>query len=75
LSYKEKLELEGLPQKLDQLETEQQEIYTAMADAEFFKKGKDQIVQVRSRLKTVEADIANSYERWEQLERIIEGNP
>ncbi|MGB5984388.1 MAG: ATP-binding cassette domain-containing protein [Desulfobacterales bacterium] len=73
LSFNETYELKALPRKIDELETEQQTLYAAMADAAFFKQTKEEIVGRQARLTRVEALIKAGYERWEALEQIAQG--
>lgn len=68
LGYMEKRELEALPKKIEDLETEQQQLFSAVSDPEFYKKPKTQMSGLQSRLEAVEAEIADAYERWETLE-------
>ncbi len=70
LGYMEKRELEDLPQTIDTLEAEQKELYEAMSDPLFYKKEKEKIATVKTRLDEVEHEIKTAYLRWEELERI-----
>ncbi len=70
LGYMEKRELQDLPQKIDALEAEQKELFACMADPLFYKKEKNEIKRIRTRLAQVEQDIATAYQRWEELEAI-----
>jgi len=70
LSYKEQRELEGLPARIEALESEQSGLYATMADTTFYQKGKDEIARAQDRLKAVEDELAAAYERWEMLEAI-----
>jgi len=74
LTYREQQELEALPQEIDALESEQQELYARMADSAFFKKAKEEIVAVQARLEAVEAAISAGYQRWEELEQVGDGS-
>ena len=70
LGYMEKRELKDLPQKIDALESEQQELYEILSDPLFYKKTKEEIREVKTRLHEVEHDIEAAYRRWEALESI-----
>jgi ATP-binding cassette subfamily F protein uup len=79
LSYNEKRklqmeyqELQDLPKKIEQLETEQNEIHLTMADPAFFKKHVDEIVKTQDRLAEIEKDLQDTYQRWESLEEQFE---
>ncbi len=67
LSYREKRELESLPEKIEHLEKELQQLHEKMADPEFYSK-KGNISKARKNLKSLEQDLASAYERWETLE-------
>jgi ATP-binding cassette subfamily F protein uup len=69
LSYKEQRELEALPLRIEALEGEQQALYDAVSDPDFYKKEKVEITAIRSRLESVETEIALAYNRWEALEK------
>jgi len=68
LSFNEKRELEALPKQIEQLDAEQAELTEKMADAEFFQQDKDVIAASTQRLEQIEQELANAYQRWEQLE-------
>ncbi len=68
LGYMEQRELQALPQQIEALETEQQHLFTAVCDPDFYKKTKTEMSALQARLETVETQIAAAYERWEILE-------
>ena len=68
LTFKEQRELEALPQRIEVLETEQQQLYQAMGDPMFYQKGKDEIANVKDRVSSLECELAEAYQRWETLE-------
>jgi ABC transport system ATP-binding/permease protein len=68
LGFNEKRELEGLPQRINTLELEQQRLYGAGADPLLYKKGKEEVIRVKTRLAEVEGDIEQAYLRWEELD-------
>lgn len=70
LTYKEERELETLPQYIEDLEQEQQQLYGSMADPDFFKKGGKEIAKAKERLAFLEKELAAAYERWQSLEEI-----
>ena len=71
LTFKEARELETLPQKIEAMETEQQEIYNSMADPSFYRQESALIIQAKARIEELEQSLAIAYERWEKLEAII----
>jgi ABC transport system ATP-binding/permease protein len=75
LSYKEKRarevqqrELAELPQRIEALEAEQHNLSLAMADASFYQRSSAEIGQAASRMKQLEEELAQAYQRWEELE-------
>ncbi len=68
ISYKEQRDLEALPIKIEQLETELKQLHEQMAEPEFFQQEKDEIVKVQAALQQSEQALAESYKRWEELE-------
>ena len=68
LTFKEQRELEALPQRIEVLEAEQQQLYQAMGDPMFYQKGKDEIANVKARVSSLERELAEAYQRWETLE-------
>lgn len=68
LTNKERAELEALPKRIEELETEQAELTAKLGDAEFFKKGGAEVTKATSRLTEIEAEIAAAYQRWSELE-------
>lgn len=75
LGYKEQRELEVLPQRIETLEAEQQMLYETVSDPDFYKNEKANITAIRSRLETVETEIALAYDRWEFLEQYRKSSP
>jgi len=73
LGYMQKRELNDLPQKIDTLESRQKELFEALSDPLFYKKGKEEIARVKAHLDHVENEIETAYLRWEELDNIGEG--
>ncbi|GAA4439940.1 ATP-binding cassette domain-containing protein [Bremerella cremea] len=74
LSYKEQRELESLPEKIESLEAEQEQIQAKMADPGFYQKPQDEIKQVTQRLESIGDELLMALERWEELATIQEGS-
>ncbi len=68
LTYKEKLELEKLPEQIETLEAEVASIHTTMGDPDFYQQSREKIAEVTAVLKQKEAELAEVYARWEELE-------
>jgi len=74
LGFMEKRELKELPLKIDAFEAQQKELYSAMSDPMFYKKGKEEITRVKTHLAELENKIEAAYLRWEALESIAKGS-
>lgn len=72
LSFKEQKELEQLPKQIEQMESEQNDLHTAMASPAFYQQDKSQISKTTERLQTLQQQLSDAYERWETLEAIAE---
>lgn len=71
LSFKEKRELEELPKRIEQLETEQAELHENMADPSIYQQGDSaKITGMQERLQAIESELEKVYKRWEELEAI-----
>jgi ATP-binding cassette subfamily F protein uup len=70
LNYKEQRELAALPRKIEELEEEQNQLYQAVSDPMFYKKGNDEAAVIRTRLSTLHSELDNAYQRWETLETL-----
>jgi ATP-binding cassette subfamily F protein uup len=68
MSFKEKRELEELPEIIENLEAEQNELYRSMSDPEFYQKNGPEVASALARLKTVELRLDEAYSRWEALD-------
>jgi len=70
LSFKEQRELEALPKKIENLESQQAKVHQEMAEADFYKQAPEKIVAANNRLATIQADLVSLYARWEKLEAL-----
>jgi ATP-binding cassette subfamily F protein uup len=68
LSYKERLELEALPAKIEALETEQRDLNDAILRPTFYREPPDQIAATLARIEAIGAALAACYQRWDALE-------
>ena len=76
LSYKEQRALEAqqkelaeLPKIIEALEKEQHHLAEAMASPAFYQRDNADITKTVERLKELEIELANAYQRWEELEK------
>ncbi len=70
LGFYEQKELDALPQTIECLEMEQQEMFQNMGDPELYKKDKADIVAMNDRLEDLKRLLAEDYARWEELEQL-----
>ena len=70
LSFKERRELESLPQAIEELEARQNALHLKMADPGYHRQGADQIKAARTELERIEQELVAAYGRWEALECI-----
>ncbi|MEK6238642.1 MAG: ABC transporter ATP-binding protein, partial [Planctomycetales bacterium] len=73
LSYKEQRELESLPQVIEKLETAAAAMHQAMAAPDFYQRASDQIAADQEKLNEIEANLAETFTRWEELESLFVG--
>ncbi|MCO8125114.1 ATP-binding cassette domain-containing protein [Stieleria sp. TO1_6] len=69
LSYKEKRELESLPERIETLEQQIADLHQAMADPEYYQSAGDRIATDAAKLSKAESELAAAYQRWEDLEQ------
>lgn len=70
LSYKDKKELEELPERIASLESQQARFHEQMADPDFFKQDPTTIASANEELLTLTDQLTTAYTRWEQLEEM-----
>jgi ATP-binding cassette subfamily F protein uup len=68
LNWNERKEKDALPQRIQELETEQAEIAETLANPAVYKGGGNDAAALGARLREVDAEIEAAYERWEWLE-------
>ncbi|MCB9830984.1 MAG: ATP-binding cassette domain-containing protein [Planctomycetes bacterium] len=72
LSFKEKRELEALPERIEALETERDAIFALMASPDFYRSEGGEVAARQARLAAVEGELGAAYARWEELEALAE---
>lgn len=66
--YKQKRELEALPEKIETLETKQAELHVAMAAPGYFRAAPERLALDNRRNKELGRELEALYSRWEELE-------
>ena len=67
LSYKEQRELEGLPERIAKLETEQASINAQLADGTLYASDNAKALQLAQRNAAIDGELLQALERWEAL--------
>ena len=68
LSYKERRELEALPDRIAHLEAEQKQLALQLADPTIYQTAANRAAEIGTRLQQVEEELLHCLERWEILE-------
>ena len=68
LSYKEKRELEALPDRIETLEREQEELQRQVNQRDFYKQDKLAITSTIAKVEAIRKQLEQAYQRWEQLD-------
>ncbi len=68
LSYKEQRELETIPERIQNLETERSLLQQQIADPELFKVDRARATATLERLQSLSAELEQAYARWDALE-------
>lgn len=70
LTFREKKELEELPDRIETLETERDRLYESLADPDFYRQDGNRIPEAKAQIEKLEKDISAAYEQWDLLEAI-----
>lgn len=73
LSYKYQRELDELPAKMEQLESDIEALQSAMADPAFFEQERSVVEAETARLGELEANLNDAMDRWVELEEMARG--
>ncbi len=55
-----------MPQNIEALETEQEQIQKQIAEADFYQQDKKDVDKVLMRLSEIEKELETAYQRWEE---------
>ncbi len=70
LNYNQQRELSKLPAQIEKLETELAELQEQTSDPEFYQADQSTMNKTLARLKEIESELQQCYERWEELENL-----
>ena len=74
LSNRERLELQHLPETIEQLEDEKDQLTLKLGDPSFYKNNAADAGGIQDRIDQIDQDLAQAYVRWEELEGIEGSN-
>jgi ATP-binding cassette subfamily F protein uup len=69
LSFKEQKELESIPTKIESIETQREQLHTAMAEPGFYQQDSTTIATAVAKLEKLDQQLAQLFARWEELEK------
>ena len=72
LTWKEGKELETLPGRIEALEQEQADLHQRLAAPDFYQQDGDEVRRVVKRAEDLEAELAEVYQRWQDLEDLAD---
>ena len=70
LSYKDQRELDGLPQRIEQLEAALEALQQRLGDPELYRSEPQAVADLQAQLASEEAELQRAYARWEELEAL-----
>jgi ATP-binding cassette subfamily F protein uup len=70
LTFKEERELEALPDRIGELEKEQESLHRTLADPEYYRTAGGEVAKLNARLEALELELESAYRRWEELETL-----
>lgn len=73
LTFAQKLELEALPARIEDLEAQRKQLFELMASPAFYATRGDEVARTKERLISLEEEIHAAYTRWMELETLAAG--
>jgi ATP-binding cassette subfamily F protein uup len=70
MNNKERFELEAMPERIEALEAEQEQLYAQMSDPDFYRRDGDDVARVKARIDAIAQELEAAYKRWEMLEQL-----
>jgi ABC transport system ATP-binding/permease protein len=68
LTYKERIEVDALPSRIEALEAEQRDVHARIASPDFYKVDRAEIEAALARADRLGRELADAYARWQELE-------
>ncbi len=69
-TYRQNQELSELPSRIEALEKEKDELGACLSQPDFYQREGGEIAETINRLKAIEQELAEGYERWEELDAL-----
>ncbi|PVV07780.1 MAG: ABC transporter ATP-binding protein [gamma proteobacterium symbiont of Ctena orbiculata] len=73
LSYKDQRELDALPQRIEALELQLDDLQTRLADPDLYRTQGNRVGELQLQMSEVQQELDQAYERWEILESMQTG--
>ena len=73
--FRQQKELEALPQTIQALETEHDQLFRDMGDPALYKKDKSELENKKQRLEAIKDELVQMYARWDELEQLQKAAP
>jgi len=70
LGYMQQRELDGLPARIESLESRQEALFQTMSQEDFYRQESRRIAAVKQELADVEQELEKSFARWEELDAL-----
>ena len=71
-TFNQRQERDALPALIERLETEVAVLHVEMAKPLYYRQSKERIAEEAARLKKLEGELANAYQRWEELDELAD---
>ena len=73
--FRQQKELAALPQTIQALETEHEQLFQDMGDPALYKKDKSELENKKKRLEAIKDSLVQMYARWDELEQLQNNAP
>ncbi len=71
-SFKERQELAALPERIESLEAERDQIHARFGDPDLFRRAVEEVTRLKARAAEVETELETAYTRWHELDQLPE---
>jgi len=74
LSYKDQREYDALPELIETLEAELEDLNNQIVAPDFYQQQEELVQSTLAKLAEKESELETAFERWEELESLVQGN-